>query len=79
MAAYVDGQRLAGFNGRGNFRLTIPTRTFAPGAHTLKVRLNYAGGQTKAAGQINLLVYEGTPVRCNPLRAEMGGQNGLDA
>ena len=52
VAAYVDAQRSAGFNGRENSALRFPRETLAPGAHTLKVRLNYAGGQTKAVGQI---------------------------
>ena len=41
------------------------------------MRLNYASGQTKAIGQVNLLVYEGTPVRLRPIGADAGGRTGL--
>ena len=67
VAAYVDGQRQSGFNGKGKFALAVSTRILPPGLHTLKVRQNLTSGATRPVGQSRLLVFEGAPVQMQPL------------
>ncbi len=67
VAAYVDGQRQSGFNGRGKFALPVSTQILPPGLHTLKVRQNLTSGVTRAVGQSRLLVFEHAPLQLQPL------------
>ena len=67
VAAYVDGQRQSGFNGRGKFALPVSTQILPPGLHTLKVRQNLTSGVTRAVGQSRLLVFEHAPLQLQAL------------
>lgn len=67
VAAYVDGQRQSGFNGKGKFALPVSTQILPPGLHTLKVRQNLTSGATRSVGQSRLLVFEGAPLQLQPL------------